>query len=186
MPCSQWNLGTRWPPPTTKAPRAAPGLAGAGRAHLRPTEDRVSKSESKDCVFARGCRIARLQTSQRTSCFQGQRAFLPSRDGAGEAPGHGSLAFGPSGRAGLGMGRETPSPNQEEPIAGLCYAMTGDLWGQSRGASFSPCSHTFESVTKILGSYYYFMFFPVVFRIIFSVSHTKGRLGYDASFLFQI
>lgn len=84
------------------------------------------------------------------------------------------------------MGCETPSPNQEEPTAGLRSTRTRDLWGQPRGASFSPCSHTFETVTKILGFYYYFMFFPVVFRIIFSASHTKGRLGYDISFLFQI
>lgn len=169
VPCSQWSLGTR--------PLGQPLGRRVQAERISGPQRTGSGKANQECVFAQGRRTAWLQTSQRTSCFQEQRALLPSPDGAGEAPGHGSLAFGPSGRAGLGMGCETPSPNQEEPTAGLRYTMTRDLWGQPRGASFSPCSHPFQTVTKILGLYYYFMFFPVVFRIILSESHSKGRPG---------
>lgn len=63
--------------------------------------------------------------------------------------------------------------------------MTSDIWGRVQRASFSPFSHTFEKlVTKILGSYHYFMVFYVVFWIIFSMSHTKGRCGVCLTYLY--
>lgn len=90
---------------------------------------------------------------------------------------------------GWAWGVKLPLQSQdEEATVGLSCAVTSDIWGRVQRAAFSPCSHTFEKlVTKILGSYHYFMVFMWFSGNFFNVSY-KGKMWgvSDLSLLFQI